>query len=371
MRIARIGAIVTLVLAGLALAALWGARTLDATVRDVLAARAPGLAFESLEIGLRGLHLGAVSYRSKSGTTTYTATRIAVQPRWSSIFAQTVTVASVDIDGFHIDRDGSRPRAQEGDDDSDADAAAAEEKEKTADAASKDGERGGDADEGRRSVVVERFSANDGTGSIVEVPSSGAPVSFEVSDIAVVARELRFPPRAQRVPLQLSFSIEGATPARVSNRGWVDPVSRSAHLEFSAEGLSLVQIQPYYQDHREASRLTGGTLSLQATLDVDGGAFSILGKIRADGLEFDRSEDAFFGVPMHFVDEYLREHEGELGFPFKVSARVDAKKRYREAFLTGLVEALTSVVDVEDAARIRRLLEQGDIEGSRRELRDL
>ncbi len=359
-----------LVLAALALGALWGARTLDAKVRDVLAARAPGLAFESLEIGLRGLHLDAVSFRSKSGGTSYTATRIAVRPRWSSLFAQTVTVASVDIDGFHIERDGSRPRTREGDDDPDAEAAAAGEK-KTADTASRDNERGGGDDEGGRSVVVERFSANDGTGSIVEVPSSGAPVSFEVSDIAVVARDLRFPPRAQRVPLQLSFSIEGATPARVSNKGWVDPVSRSAHLELSADRLSLVQIQPYYQDHREASRLTGGTLSLQATLDVDGDAFSILGKIRADGLEFDRSEDAFFGVPMHLVDEYLREHEGELGFPFKVSARVDAKKRYREAFLAGLMEALTSVLNVEDAARIRQLLEEGDLEGSRRGLREL
>ncbi len=368
MSMGRIG-VLTLVLAGLALAVLWGARTLDATVRDVLAARAPGLTFESLDIGLRGLRLGKVRYRSKSGGTTYTAARMVVSPRWRSLFAQTLTVASVDIDGFHIDRDRSRPRTQGGDDDRDADATVAE--EKAADAASETDKSRGDADKSARSVVVKRFSASHGTGSIVELPSSGVPVSFEVSDIAVVARDLNFPPRAERVPLRLSLSIDGATPAHVSNKGWVDPVSRSAHLELSADGLSLVQMQPFYQDHVEASRLTGGTVSLQATLDVDGDAFSILGKIRADGLEFDPTDDAFFGVPMHLVNEYLREHGGELGFPFKVSARVDAKKRYREAFLTGLVEALTSVLNVEDAARIRRLLEEGDLEGSRRELRGL
>ncbi|MBI4610789.1 MAG: DUF748 domain-containing protein [Candidatus Rokubacteria bacterium] len=229
---AVVAAVGLLVVTGLFLAYRAATRLVEAQFRSALG---PGATIRSLEVTWRG----GLSVPAPEGAPVpqlLKADRIWIAPNLRSLFTQTLSIASVEIDrayllvrrtpvGLALPVPAGTP---------------------------------GTASPGR-AIEIQRLEIPD---AMIDWDDSSVtpPVRLRLAPIRITVTALRLPPSG-RVTLAVEGQVAGRAPGRLRVAGWTNPHSRDSDLRVQLAGVDLVPLQPYFLGPRDA-RLTHGVFDL-------------------------------------------------------------------------------------------------------------
>jgi hypothetical protein len=317
------------VVAGVIAALVGGALVLAyRNVTDLARAAAernvPGLTFSAIELGWNRLEVADVRLERK-GQTALKVDRLQVYPSLRSLFTQTIEIASIEVHGpsVHLVRDGhgglellggparGRKRADPAEDSK------------------------GQASS--RGLHIGRIEVRGGRGELVDHSVVGVPAKWKISGLDVTLRDVAAPVRPGKIAFEVATRLDAERIGTLRTRGWYDPGSDAAEVDFRLDDAFLPLLEPYLRGKHTTTPIRQGLAALEVRLRLANGEYVAPSRLELWDVGFSR-EGLFLGAPTSLVRKLLSDGARPLVVEVELRGKVSDPSALQRQLLAALLK---------------------------------
>jgi len=355
----KIGIVAAGVLAVLIVALVLVYSNLSTIARGIVERQIPNLTFASLNVGWNSVTLTGVQYTDPSGKVLLKSDAISVSPSLASFFSDTFKVSSVNIAKpyVYIERRANgevvlpvpQPAAEA------APAPAAQQEAAAAESFK---------------LYIGKVEIEDGSGEFVDKSVGHPYAEYKISDVDIELSNISVPTVSDKIPFEISMTIEGARAGRFEQSGWFDPVANSGEIDLEVSNLFIPLAEPYYRSSNTTAKLSDGRLDLDLEMKIKNKEVVMPGEVKMSDLKFAGTSGKFFGLPADAVADALESRKLPT-IPFEVSGNMDHPDQIRVAVLRKIAEKLAKELGLKEVEkRLEQELLKGDESGEKKQQLD-
>lgn len=279
---------------------------LSTLARSLASRQIPGLTFSDLRVGWGEIEVVQLDYRPREAERSLlVADAVAVRPSLFSFLTDTFRLWEIRIESpvlfLERERDGGvllpLPPGRE--------------------------EAPGEGTS--RSLHIESLDLRSGILEFVDHSVGDPPARYRWRNVQVQVRDIRHPAGAEPLHFEISAVLEGAQDARLRLVGWRQALPESGRMVLELEHLEPDHFAPYLRNTETTNLPAGGTLGLQAELELDPSRYRVQGTLVLDQFTFATPQGRFLGVPVLLLDGFLKAQDHRLELPFRMEGERNGK----------------------------------------------
>jgi hypothetical protein len=357
----KLGLIVVAVILILAIAIFLVYSNLSSLTRNIVEKQIPNLTFSELKVSWDQIQLTGVKYSAPNGKVLLKTDSILVKPSLKSALTDTLQIAAVVIDKPYVfiqrKQDGEivLPVPQP--------ASAGQKQEAAPQQPAAEGLAKG--------IHVGEIRIENGSGEFVDRSVGRPPAHFKIRNVDLAIKDIEYPLKSRRIPLDLSMQIEGKREGRLNVSGWANPQAQSGDIKMKVKDLFIPHAEPYYRSKDTTARLADGLLGLNLHVKMNQGNVVLPGDVTMSDIRFQGRQGKFFGVPVGAVADFFEDNNKPITIPFEVEGHIDRPEEIRYRVISVIVEKMIAKLGAQEVEKVTDKLKQGDVEGAKEEVEKL
>jgi hypothetical protein len=312
---------IAVILVMLALAGIGGRQLATSKLKDkIQEALGPNSEVSSIEVGFSSIEITGIRIRASKewpAVDELSARRVVVKPDWGTLIANTVRVASIEVEDGYL----SMLRRKDG---------------KMVLLPSLLGTRAAAADAAARGGAKESSDLMPAV-HIGHIKLTNTAVDFFDASVRQPAHKLRLEKAEIKIGKILLPALTGNTTllldgvvkgvqrdGKISINGQIELASKDSEMTTRLSGVDLVAFQPYLIKAAETG-VKKGTLDLDLKSTVKKNRLHAPGAVTLSGLELS-SGKTFMGMPRDMVVSMMKNKDGKIAVKFTLEGNIDDPK---------------------------------------------
>jgi len=213
------------------------------------------------------------------------------------------------------------------------------------------GEPRGDQEQKEREHVflkIDRLRIQKGSVDFEDWKQGEPPARLKLSDIDLEMKEIQYPFRSTRSPVELKGRLEGKTKkgGEILTKGWINLKTADMETSLNVREIELKLFEPYYRK-KVSAEIDSGSMTMDARITLKEKFIDAPGKLELADLHIKEGEGTVFWIPAKTLISLLKEKRGRIPVSFHMKGSLeDPKFNLQETLLTRVALSLLDAVGV-------------------------